>query len=260
VQRAKNRENERAVGRIPLVAIPAYPVVKAGRIQGWPDAGVAVPARYVEALRRAGGREAIVLPTAIDDDGAAALLDRVDGLLLIGGGDLDPATYGEEPNTRIYGVNAERDACELALTRAAIARRTPVLAICRGCQVLDVASGGTLDQHITGREGLAEHGVPGVADGAREHPIDVEPASRLADAVGATHVMGSSHHHQAVARVGDGLRVVARAPDGVVEGIEAADPAGPWIVGVQWHPEDTAATDAPNQHLFDTFVSECASR
>jgi putative glutamine amidotransferase len=244
------------VGAAPLIAIPAYPLVRAGRIKGWNDAGVAVPARYVAALRRAGGQEAILLPTELDEAGAAALLARFDGLLLLGGGDLDPQAYGEEPNTRVYGVNPARDECELVLTRAAIARGLPVLAICRGHQVLDVALGGNLDQHITGREGLLEHGVPGVEDGARLHDVDVEPGSRLAAALGTTHVTVSSHHHQAVDRVGDGLRVVARAADGIVEGVELADPAGPWVVGAQWHPEDTADSDPPHQSLFDTFVRE----
>jgi putative glutamine amidotransferase len=246
------------VGRVPLIAIPAYPLVKAGRIKGWEDAGVAVPARYVAALRRAGGQESILLPTPLDDEGAAVLLERFDGLLLLGGGDLDPHTYGQEPNTRVYGVSADRDTCELVLTRAALARRLPVLAICRGHQVLDVALGGTLDQDITGRDGLLEHGVPGVEDGARLHDVDVDPASRLAEAMGTTHVTVSSHHHQAVDRVGEGLRVVARAADGVVEGIELADPGGPWVVGAQWHPEDTAESDSPHQRLFDAFVREAS--
>ncbi len=243
----------------PLVAIPAYPLLKEGRVDGWHDAGVAVPARYVEALRRAGGQEAILLPAPIDTAGATALLARVDGLLLLGGGDLDPAAYGEAANTRVYGVNADRDACELELTRAAIARGLPLLAICRGHQVLDVALGGTLDQHITGRPGLLEHGFPGVEDGARLHEVEIEPGTRLARATGTTRVTVSSHHHQAVDRVGNGLRVVARADDGVVEGVELADPDGPWIVGAQWHPEDTAATDPANQALFDTFVREATT-
>jgi putative glutamine amidotransferase len=248
------------VRRVPLVAIPAYPLVKAGRIKGWEDAGVAVPARYVTALRRAGGQEAILLPTRLDADDAGELLERFDGLLLLGGGDLDPHTYGQEPNTRVYGVNADRDMCEIVLARAAVDRGLPILAICRGHQVLDVALGGTLDQHITGREGLLEHGVPGVEDGARLHDVDVEPGTRLADAMGTTHATVSSHHHQAVEGVGDGLRVVARAADGVVEGVEPAGTDGPWIVGVQWHPEDTAESDPANQRLFDTFVREAGRR
>jgi putative glutamine amidotransferase len=248
------------VPRVPLIAVPAYPLVKAGRIKGWEDAGVAVPARYVAALRRGGGQEAILLPAELDEDEAGELLERFDGLLLLGGGDLDPHTYGQEPNTRVYGVNAGRDTCEIVLTRAALARRMPVLAICRGHQVLDVALGGTLDQHITGRDGLLEHGVPGVGDGARLHEVDVEPGTRLAVAMGTTHATVSSHHHQAVEGVGTGLRVVARAPDGIVEGVELADAGGPWIVGVQWHPEDTAESDEANQRLFDAFVREAVHR
>ncbi len=244
----------------PLIAVPAYPLVKKGRIDSWHDGGVAVPHRYIESLRRAGGQEAILLPTLIDEEGAEALITRVDGLLLLGGGDLDPAAYGQEAHTRVYGVNDDRDECELTLTRVAIRRRVPVLAICRGHQVLDVALGGTLDQHITGRDGLLEHGVPGAEDGTRPHDVDVEPGSRLVAAMGATHVTVSSHHHQAVDRVGEGLRVSARAPDGVVEGIELADPDGPWVVGVQWHPEDTAGTDTANQALFDSFVLAAAGQ
>jgi putative glutamine amidotransferase len=244
----------------PLIAVPAYPLVKAGRIKGWEDAGVAVPARYVAALRRAGGQEAILLPTRLDEGDAGELLERFDGLLLLGGGDLDPHTYGQEPNTRVYGVNPDRDTCEIVLTRAAVDRGLPILAICRGHQVLDVALGGTLDQHITGREGLLEHGVPGVEDGARLHDVDVEPHTRLAAAMGTTQATVSSHHHQAVEGVGDGLRVVARGADGVVEGVELADADGPWIVGVQWHPEDTAESDPANQRLFDTFVREAGHR
>ena len=237
-----------------LIAVPAYPLIGSGRIERFNDDAVAVPASYVRALRRAGGIEAILLPTPLDDGVAAALMARYDGLLLLGGGDLEPATYGQDPDHTVYEVDVDRDANELALVKAAVASGTPVLAICRGHQVLNVALGGTLDQHITDREGLAEHGKPGVEDGSARREIDIVEGSRLADAVGAAHVTGSCHHHQAVERVADGLRVVARADDGVIEGIELADPDGPWVVGVQWHPEDTAATDPAQQRLFDRFV------
>jgi putative glutamine amidotransferase len=243
----------------PLVAVPAYPLLKEGRIDGWHDAGVGVPARYVYAIRRARGQEAVFLPTELSDPAARALLARFDGLLLLGGGDLDPATYGEAPNTRIYGVRAERDACELALVRAAVAVGLPTLAICRGHQVLNVALGGSLDQHITGRAGLLEHGVPGADGGARIHDVEIDAGSRLSAAMGVTRATVSSHHHQAVARMGSGLRATARAADGIVEGIEPDDPGASWIVRVQWHPEDTADTDPANQALFDTFVQECAA-
>jgi putative glutamine amidotransferase len=129
------------------------------------------------------------------------------------------------------------------------------LAICRGHQVLAVALGARLDQHITG--GLVDHGRPGVADGARSHTIHVEPDSRLAAALGTTTPTVSCHHHQAVSTVSPQIRVVATASDGVIEGIEVVG-TDAWIVGVQWHPEDTAPTDPAQQGLFDTFVRSCA--
>ncbi len=241
-----------------LIAIPAYPLLDQGRIENFYDDAVVVPVRYIHALRRAGAIEAIMLPAPSDSAEMNAVLDRYDGLLLLGGGDLAPATYGEEPNTTIYGVDHDRDATELDLCRAAIGREMPVLAICRGHQVLNVALGGTLDQHITDR--LVGHGLPGVEDGAEIHDITLDADSRLAAAMGTTIATVSSHHHQAVDRVGDGLRVVASAPDGVIEAIELADPDAPWVVGAQWHPEDTAADDTAQQRLFDTFVDQAAKR
>lgn len=242
-----------------LIAIPAYPIIRSERIDRFYDDAVAVPASYIRSLRRAGGIEAILLPTPLDDGEAGDLLTRYDGLLLLGGGDLEPAHYGEERGEAVYEVDPDRDANELALARAAVARGTPVLAICRGHQVLNVALGGTLDQHITDREGLAEHGKPGVENGSSMRTIDIVAGTRLAAALRTSRVAGSCHHHQAVARVGRGLRVAARADDGVIEGIEMDDPDGPWVVGVQWHPEDTAATDAVQQRVFDAFVEISSS-
>jgi putative glutamine amidotransferase len=241
----------------PLIAVPIYPRLEPGRVRGWSEAGVGLPARYVDALRRAGGLEAMFLPDLGDDD-ADEVLDRVDGLLLVGGGDLDPGTYGEAAASRVYGVDRDRDASELALARAAIARDIPTLAICRGHQVLAVALGAKLDQHITGRPGLLDHGVPGVDDGARLHDVDVEPDSKLARALGTTTPTVSSHHHQAVIGGEPRLRVVACASDGTVEGLELVG-SDAWIVGVQWHPEDTAGSDPAQQGLFDTFVRACST-
>ena len=242
----------------PLVAVPMYPRLGPGRVRGWTEDGVGVPARYVDALRRAGAQEALFLPE-LDDDAAGDVLARVDGLLLIGGGDLDPTTYGDAATDTVYGVSAARDACELALVRAAIEGELPTLAICRGHQVLAVALGAKLDQHITDRPGLLDHGVPGVEDGARAHVVQVEPDSQLADAMGTTTPTVSCHHHQAVTTVGPQTRVVAAAPDGVVEGIELVG-SDAWVVGVQWHPEDTAGSDSTQQRLFDTFVRSCGYR
>jgi putative glutamine amidotransferase len=230
--------------------------VKAGRVEGWEKPGVAAPTPYVEALHRAGAREAILMPVAIDDADAFEVLERFDGLLLMGGGDLRPEEYGQERRDEVYGVIAHRDRFEIALARAAVERGLPTLAICRGHQVLNVALGGSLDQHISERNGLLAHGKPGVPGGSSVHDVDLEPGSRLAEAMGGTRVSCSSHHHQAVDRAGDGLRVTARAPDGVVEGIELDGDA--WIVGAQWHPEDSAADDPAQQRLFDMFVARAA--
>jgi putative glutamine amidotransferase len=243
----------------PLIAVPTYPRLEPGRVRGWADAGVGLPARYLDALHRADGLEACFVPESWTDADSETLVGRVDGLLLVGGGDLDPATYRAAPAATIYGIDSARDACELSLVRAAITAALPTLAICRGQQVLAVALGGTLDQDLTGRVGLLDHGRPGVDGGARRHDVNVVSDSRLADALGRTTVSVSSHHHQAVAEVAAPARVVGRAPDGVIEAIELDATAGPWIVAVQWHPEDTAATDPAQQRLFDTFVAQCAS-
>jgi len=245
--------------RRPLIVVPAYPRLEQGRVKGWHTDAFGVPIRYVESLRRAGGIENIVMTEALTDDDVDTVLDRADGLLLLGGGDLHPSTYGQDPHTRIYGVSDDRDECELVFARVAVARGMPVLGICRGHQVLNVALGGTLDQHITDRDGVSEHGRPGVADGELLHEIDIDRGTRLADAMQVPHATCACHHHQAVEDPGAPLRVVARATDGVVEATELADRDGPWVVSVQWHPEDTAATDPAQQRLFDTFVAETAS-
>jgi putative glutamine amidotransferase len=237
----------------PLIAVPAY-LLEQGRVTKWDDAAVASPARYIAALHRAGAQEAIVMPVQVNDDAPDRLLARVDGLLLLGGGDLEPGTYGQERHERAYGISAVRDAFELALARAAVARGVPTLAICRGHQILNVALGGTLDQHITDR--LPGHGRPGLERGAELHDLDVEPGSRLGRALGVTRARCSSHHHQAVDRLGRGLHATAWAEDGVVEGIELESDV--WVVGAQWHPEDTAGDDPVQQRLFDTFVAESA--
>jgi putative glutamine amidotransferase len=217
---------------------------------------VALPAPYVQALQRAGAQDAVLTPAPLSDAEAASLLERFDGLLLAGGGDLDPSLYDQPCHDEVYGVDPRRDHFELALARTLTRTAVPTLAICRGAQVLNVALGGTLDQHITDRPGLVAHGVPGEVGGAAMHPVTVTAGSRLAGALGTTRPDCSSHHHQAIDRLGDGLRVVARADDGVVEGVELAGDT--WIVAAQWHPEETAASDPTQQSLFDAFVAEAA--
>jgi putative glutamine amidotransferase len=240
----------------PLIAVPAY-LVRSGRIEGWATSAVATPETYLAALRRAGARGAVVMPDDLGESEADQLLDRFDGLLLIGGGDLDPETYGQPREQEVYGVIARRDGFELPLVRAAIARAMPTLAICRGHQVLDVALGGTLQQHLV--PGEVPHGVPGVAGGSIGHSVRVQDGSRLATALGATVADISSQHHQAIDKLGTDLEAVAWADDGAIEGIELTIP-DQWVIGVQWHPEDTAGADPVQQRLFDAFVTEVGRR
>ena len=180
------------------------------------------------------------------------LLDRVDALVLSGGPDVDPACYGEDRHAEVYGVDRAADEAELALARAAVERATPTLAICRGLQVLNVALGGTLHQHIPDLPGIERHGRPGEAGGGWEHGIDVTP--RVAARVGVRHHDASRARATTTrrsARSATGLRVTATADDGIVEGLEVD---GTWLLAVQWHPEDTAGTDPAQQRLFDALV------
>jgi len=236
----------------PLVAVPAYRL-PAGRVAKWDAGGWAVPDTYVAAAQRAGVRPLGVMES---EPGAALdVLDHVGGLLLLGGGDLDPATYDAAGHERVYGVDRDRDAVELGLVRAALDRGMPVLAVCRGLQVLNVALGGTLIQHVPDLGGATEHGVPG-GGGTVVHDVKVEPGSLLAEITGCEVLATSSHHHQAIDALGDGLHVTARADDGIVEAVEHDGPG--WTVAVQWHPEDTADTDPAQQALFDALAERAS--
>jgi len=243
------------MARRPLIATSAY-LLAPHRVSKWPEPAVALPSGYIEALQRAGGQEGVVMPRPLDASDAADLLGAFDGLLLIGGPDVDPGIYGQTPVAEVYGVVPERDAFEIALVGAAIDGGVPVLAICRGHQVVNVALGGDLEQHITDR--LTGHGTPGIGDGAELHEVILEPGSRLATVMGVERNVCSHHHHQVIDRLGDGLRVVARAPDGTIEAVELDD--HPELTSVQWHPEDTAPTDPANQAIFDHFVATARAR
>jgi putative glutamine amidotransferase len=236
----------------PVIAIPTYRLA-VGRVSGWVAGGYALPEGYVAAVRRAGGRPLLV--PGGDADAAEETLAGVDGLLLAGGGDLVPARYGGLEHPSQYGLDPERDDTEVALLAAALAIGMPVFAICRGLQLVDVAFGGTLDQHLPDRFGTT-HGDP-VGGLSATHDIRVSPGSRLADAVGGAERLErvTSHHHQGVAEVGDGLVAVGWSDDGLVEAVEP-DGDGPWLVAVQWHPEATAGHEQTQQALFDAFVAE----
>jgi len=241
----------------PLVAVVAYHLGH-DRVARWPHGGYGVPAPYMDALRRSEARTAIISPG--EHGTPEEVLEPFDGLLLVGGGDVDPARYGAEPDiAHDYGVEPERDAFEIGLVLAAERMRMPVLCICRGMQVMNVAYGGTLHQHLPDMPGLLEHGVP-LEGTETSHAVTPAPTSYLAATTKSGDLTCASHHHQGIDRVGGRLRVSGRSSDGLVEALEVdVDPTDdptlePWVVGVQWHPEETAAADPAQQSLFDALV------
>ena len=237
----------------PLIAVPAYRLA-AGRITRWDAGGFAAPEWYVESLARAGARP--VLLTSPDDGDPAEILEPFDGLLLMGGGDIDPFLYGTEPHDETYGMNRDRDELEIGLARAAAESQLPTLGICRGIQIANVAFGGSLIQHLPDL-GIGGHGVPSGEDGSYvAGPKRIQPGSKLAAALGSTEITGLCSHHQAVDTPGEGLKAVAWQDPGLIEGLEREDG---WFVTVQWHPEASASTDPIQQSLFDAFVREASA-
>ena len=243
----------------PLIAVVAYHL-SGDRVARWPEGGYGVPSTYLDALRRAGARSAIVAPG--EEGTPEELLEPFDALLLVGGGDVDPARYGGEQEEHLYGIEPDRDEFEIALLRTADRLAVPTLCICRGMQVMNVAFGGTLHQHLPDHAGLIEHGVP--LEGTQTiHEVAVEPGSRLAAVTKSGPLASASHHHQGVDRIGAGLRASGWSEDGLVEAIELepdGDPAdrpheAGWMLGVQWHPEDTAGRDPAQQALFSELVN-----
>lgn len=231
----------------PQVAVVAYHLPP-GRVSYWQVGGFGVPENYVDAVRRAGGRPALVLPG--DDTPPEELLKRFDALLLVGGGDVDPARYGHEPHATVYGLEPDRDDLETELLQTADRTGLPTLAICRGMQVMNVAFGGTLIQHLPDLDAYLPHGTPSGRDHLA-HDVKAAPGSRLAEAAGAEVLTCSTHHHQGVDRLGEGLAATGWSEDGLVEAVERD---GGWMLGVQWHPEDTASEDPRQQALFDALV------
>jgi putative glutamine amidotransferase len=236
----------------PDVAVVAYHL-RPGRVSLWGVGGYGVPENYVDAVRRAGGRPCLILPG--DDTTPAALIEAFDALLLVGGGDVEPSWYGQASHGEIYGVESDRDAFEIGLLKEADRQHVPTLAICRGMQVMNVAFGGALIQHLPDHGEYRPHGAPSGEDRI-SHEVKLHPGSRVAMAVQADVLSCSSHHHQGVDALGEGIAATGWSDDGLVEAIERD---GGWMVGVQWHPEDTAERDPEQQAVFDALVRGAAS-
>jgi gamma-glutamyl-gamma-aminobutyrate hydrolase PuuD len=241
--------------RRPLIAVTGRHL-RPGRINLWTAGGVALPRGYTDALERAGANAVLVPPAVLDDESdAVERLAPFAGLVLTGGGDINPARYGQDPHPKVYGIDDELDRFEIALTEAALEAELPILAICRGHQLLNIVLGGDLDQHINERQGVIAHGLAGSGPGGGiDHEVTIAPGTRLAEALGTTRATVRSHHHQAVSTLADKAIATAFADDGVNEGFELPDA---WVVSVQWHPETTAGEDPVQQNLFDAFVAAC---
>ena len=228
----------------PLIVIPGRrsdeakghrtPVVSGGRL-------------YADAVQRAGGLPVVIPPTD-DVDLIRATVERCDGMVLLGGGDVSPAQYGREINARLFGVDEFIDAFEIAAVQHAVALDLPVLAICRGHQILNVALGGTLIQHLENYELHRD----------TMHDVQLTEGSLVAEAMGTTQPMTHSFHHQAIETVAPPLTVVGHYSDGTIEAVQHTTAS--WVIGVQWHPEDTAEEDPANQGLFNALVQRATRR
>ncbi len=230
----------------PLIGITTY-----GRNE---EDNFSLPTNYVASVRRAGGVPVLLPPgeTAVEE-----LFARLDGIVLAGGGDIDPELYGGRMHPEVYMVDPDRDLLELSLTRRILSERLPTLAICRGAQMINVALGGSLHEHlpdVVGEE--IQHRLP-----PREptpHGVTLVEGTALAELMVQTTFDAASWHHQAIDRVGRGLVVAAHAPDGTIEAVEL--PGHRWLYAVQWHPELTAEADPLQQALFDELVEACENR
>ncbi|MBA2505641.1 MAG: gamma-glutamyl-gamma-aminobutyrate hydrolase family protein [Thermoleophilaceae bacterium] len=253
----------------PLIAVTTSEVRTAGDVHQTPQGDpprteMALALSYVQAIEHAGGIPVVVTP--LKAAAIAPLLDHVGGLLISGGPDLEPAAYGADPHPKLGPTEPEIDLFELALIRAAERRRLPVLALCRGAQVINVARGGTLHQHLPDLDVRADHRqtTPGTET---VHEVELESGSLIAEVMGAEHVEVNSFHHQAIDKVGRGLRVTGRCEDGIVEVVEA--PRREFFLGVQWHAESLTArpehlalfeglVDAARRHRMSDGASRAA--
>jgi putative glutamine amidotransferase len=218
----------------PLIGICA--AVERAHWGPWTDEpAVLVPVSYSNAIQAAGGIPVLLPPDPVSADSPDELLDRIDALIVGGGADIDAAIHGAEPHAETKGTNPARDEFELALASRALEREMPLLGVCRGMQILNVATGGTIDQHLPERVGHERHRpIPGTWT---EHEVRLAPGSLAAQAAGSERLSIKSHHHQGIGEIGEGLEATGWATDDeVIEAIES--PGGGFTLGVLWHPEE----------------------
>ncbi|MFJ8357903.1 gamma-glutamyl-gamma-aminobutyrate hydrolase family protein [Streptomyces sp. NPDC093984] len=231
----------------PLIAVPARFSATTSALRYSAEVNARA---LIEAVWRAGGEPVSIHPSDCADTAVAARLARFDGVLLPGGGDIAPHRYGAaDTHDSVYDVDDLQDAFDIAVARRALESGIPLLAICRGLQVVNVALGGSLHQDMGGPDREHRHLL---------HPVTIRRGTRTARAVGGDKVEASCYHHQRVDRLGNGLTVAATAEDGTVEALELPA-AGGWFTAVQWHPEDTAHHDPSQQNLFDALVRNARS-
>jgi gamma-glutamyl-gamma-aminobutyrate hydrolase PuuD len=226
----------------PVVGITSYSEEEV-RWGAWTEAAALVPLSYVRAVERAGGRPFIVPPS---DNAIEETLGVLDGIIFSGGSDVDPALYEAKPHPETDAVQEERDRAEMALLAGALERDVPVLAVCRGSQVLNVARGGDLVQHLPDTLGQDDHRP--IRGAWAEHAVRLEPGSKVGSLLGERAPV-KSHHHQGYGKIGEGLRVTGWAEDGTIEALE--DPSRRFAVGVLWHPEE-----GEDLALFEGLVEE----
>mgnify|MGYP003982134041 FL=1 len=224
----------------PLIGITTY---------GRNDQGsFTLPALYVESIRRAGGIPLLIVPgeTYLED-----IVNRLDGFVLAGGGDLNPGTYNGKVHEKVYNIDIERDPSELNLGELILAKKIPTLAICRGIQIINTILGGSLFEHIPDHFGeMIQHRLPPRVPSL--HNVTIDRNSDLFDIIQKEEIEVASLHHQSIDKLATGLNTVAKSADGVIEAIEFKDES--WFIGIQWHPEYTSAEDPDQQILFDKFV------
>lgn len=240
----------------PLIGVTTSEVRPAERVTPLPEGEprgreMALGLPYLRGLEAAGGLPVVIPP--LDEEAIEPLLDRLDGICLSGGPDLDPQTYDHEPHPELGPTEPDLDRFELDIARRADAREMPILAICRGTQALNIVRGGVLHQHLPDISTDVAHRQQTAGD-QTSHPVAVEPESRLAAALEGSEIDVNSFHHQAIDRLGEGLVVSATAPDGTIEAVE--DPSRRFLIGVQWHAE-TLVHRPYEANLFERFVDAC---